>query len=187
VPVATQLKVGNVILHNGKPYRVTHVLHVTPGNWRGMVQTRLVDLATGNSTEVRFRSEDKVDLADMETHVLKFMYRSGDAFNFMNTENYEMVEMPAADVGEAANFIIDGTELTVSYFNGKPVSVEPPMFVELTITQTDPMVKGATVAASPKPATLETGFVIKVPQYMNVGDRIKVDTRDGTFIERVNS
>ena len=78
--VATQLKVGNVILHNGKPYRVSSVLHVTPGNWRGMVQTRLVDLVSGNGTEHRFRSEDKVDLADMETHRLKFMYRAGDAY-----------------------------------------------------------------------------------------------------------
>src|SRR5262245_21401797 len=101
VPVANQLKVGNVILHNGKPYRVAKVLHVTPGNWRGMVQTRFVDLVTGNGTEHRFRSEDKVDLADMETHVLKFLYQAGDHFHFMNTENYEMIEMSADDVGDA--------------------------------------------------------------------------------------
>jgi elongation factor P len=185
VPVATQLKVGNVILHNGKPYRVSNVVHVTPGNWRGMVQTRLVDITTGNSTEHRFRSEDKVDLADMETHKLKYMYRAGNSFHFMNVENYEMIEMPASDVGDAANYMIDGTELTVSYFGGRPVAVEPPMFVELTVSQTDPMVKGATVAASPKPAILETGLTIKVPQYIDIGDRVKVDTRDGTFIERL--
>ena len=183
--VATQLKVGNVILHNGKPYRVSSVMHVTPGNWRGMVQTKLVDIVTGNSAEQRFRSEDKVDLADMETHTLKFMYRAGDSFHFMNTENYELIDMPADDVGDAKDYMIEGTELTVSYFEGRPVAVEPPMFVELTVAQTDPTVKGATVAASPKPATLETGLTLKVPQYINVGDKVKVDTRDGTFIERV--
>jgi elongation factor P len=185
VPVATQLKVGNVILHNGKPYRVSSVLHVTPGNWRGMVQTRLVDLVSGNGTEHRFRSEDKVDLADMETHTLKYLYRAGDAFHFMNTENYEMIEMSSDEVGDARDYMIDGTELTVLYFEGKPVAVQPPMFVELVVTETDPMVKGATVAASPKPATLETGLMLRVPQYINVGDRIKVDTRDNSFIERV--
>ena len=185
MPVATQLKVGNVILHNGKPYRVSSVLHVTPGNWRGMVQTKLVDLVSGNSAEHRFRSEDKVDLADMEKHTLKMMYRAGDAWHFMNTENYEMVEMTLDEVGDAKNYMIEGIELTVLYFEGKPVAVEPPMFVELTVTETDPMVKGATVAASPKPATLETGLQLRVPQYINVGDRIKVDTRDDSFIERV--
>src|SRR5690349_21935517 len=116
MPVATQIKVGNVILHNGKPYRVSSVMHVTPGNWRGMVQTKLVDIVSGNSTEHRFRSEDKVDLADLETHVLKYMYRAGDAFHFMNTENYEMVEMSLQAIGDAVNYLVEETELTVSYF-----------------------------------------------------------------------
>ena len=187
MPVATQLKVGNVILHNAKPYRVSSVMHVTPGNWRGMVQTRLVDIVSGNSTEHRFRSEDKVDLADLETHTLKYLYRAGDAFHFMNTENYEMIEMSLAAIGDAANYLIEDTELIVSYFDGRPVAVEPPLFVELTVTMTEPMMKGATQAASPKPATLETGHTLKVPQYIDVGDRVRVDTRDGTFIERVNN
>jgi elongation factor P len=185
MPVATQLKVGNVILHNGKPYRVSSVMHVTPGNWRGMVQTKLVDIVSGNSTEHRFRSEDKVDLADLETHTLKYMYRAGDSFHFMNTENYEMVEMSLDAIGDAVNFLIEETELTVSYFGGRPVAIDPPTFVELTVTMTEPMMKGATQAASPKPATLETGHTLKVPQYIDIGDRVKVDTRDGTFIERV--
>ena len=185
MPVATQLKVGMVILHNGKPYRVSSVLHVTPGNWRGMVQTRLVDLLSGNSTEHRFRSEDRVDQAQLETHTLKYLYRAGDAFHFMNTENFEMVEMTAEAIGDAASYMVEDTELTVSYHEGKPVAVEPPTFVELTVTATEPMMKGATQAASPKPATLETGHMLRVPQYINIGDRVKVDTRDGSFIERV--
>lgn len=187
MPAATQIKVGNVILHNGKPYRVSSVMHVTPGNWRGMVQTKLVDIVSGNATEHRFRSEDKVDLADLETHTLKYMYRAGDTFHFMNVENYEMIEMSLAGIGDAVNYLIEETELTVSYFNGRPVSVEPPLFVELSVTMTEPMSKGATQSASPKPATLETGHTLRVPQYIVIGDRIKVDTRDGSFIERVSS
>ncbi len=187
MPAATQIKVGNVILHNGKPYRVLSVMHVTPGNWRGMVQTKLVDVMTGNSTEHRFRSEDKVDIADLETHTLKYMYRAGDAFHFMNTENYEMIEMSLDAIGDAVNFLIEETELTVSYFEGRPIAIELPTFVELKVTMTEPMMKGATQAASPKPATLETGHALKVPQYIDIGDRVKVDTRDGSFIERVTS
>jgi len=187
VPQATQIKVGNIILHNGKPYRVSSVMHVTPGNWRGMVQTKLVDVMSGNATEHRFRSEDKVDLADVETHKLKYMYRAGDTFHFMNVENYEMIEMSLAAIGDVVNFLVEENELTVSYFNGRPIAVEPPLFVELAVTMTEPMAKGATQSASPKPATLETGHQLRVPQYVQIGDRIKVDTRDGSFIERVSA
>jgi len=187
VPQATQIKVGNIILHNGKPYRVSSVMHVTPGNWRGMVQTKLVDVMSGNATEHRFRSEDKVDLADFETHKLKYMYRAGDMFHFMNVENYEMIEMSLAAIGDVVNFLVEENELTVSYFNGRPIAVEPPLFVELAVTMTEPMAKGATQSASPKPATLETGHKLRVPQYVQIGDRIKVDTRDGSFIERVSA
>jgi elongation factor P len=93
-------------------------MHVTPGNWRGMVQTKLVDIVSGNATEHRFRSEDKVDLADLETHVLKYMYRAGDDFHFMNTENYEMIEMSLARSATRSTILIEETELTVSYFEG---------------------------------------------------------------------
>ena len=184
---ATQLRVGMVIMHQNDLWRVMQVVHVTPGNWRGMVQTKLRNLRSGTQTEHRFRSEDKVDLADLETHVLKYMYRAGDAFHFMNTENYEMIEMSLAAIGDAVNYLVEETERTVSYFEGRPVAIEPPTFVELTVTMTEPMMKGATQAASPKPATLETGLALKVPQYIDIGDRVKVDTRDGTFIERVTS
>jgi len=129
---ATQLKVGMVIMHNGKPHRVTNVLHVTPGNWRGMVQTRLVNIESGTNTEHRFRSEDRVDQAAMEQHKLQFSYRAGDDFHFMNIETYEMMMLEK----------------------------------------------------DPKPAILETGLEIRVPQYIEIGDRVKIDTRTDTFIER---
>ena len=181
---ATQLKVGMVIMHNGKPHRVTNVLHVTPGNWRGMVQTRLVNIESGSNAEHRFRSEDKVDRANLEQHNLQFSYRAADDYHFMNTESYEMVPLSADVLGGAAGYLTEGMMIEAQYFEGKVVGVEVPMFVELAVTETTPNIKGATAAASPKPATLETGLEIKVPQYINVGDRVKIDTRTGEFIER---
>jgi len=181
---ATQLKVGMVIMHNGKPHRVTNVLHVTPGNWRGMVQTRLVNIETGSNTEHRFRSEDKVDRAAMEQHNLQFSYRAGDEYHFMNTESYEMMSLSADVLGEAVGYLTEGMVIEALYFQGRVVGVEVPMFVELAVTETTPNIKGATAASSPKPAKLETGIEIKVPQYITVGDRVKIDTRTGEFIER---
>jgi elongation factor P len=185
VIAATQIKVGMVILHNGNPCRVTNVLHVTPGNWRGMVHAKMVNLVTGSQVEHRFRSEDKVERAELEHHPLQYLYRSGGDFTFMNKENYEMVNVPADHLDDAVNYLVDGMTVEMSYYNGKPVGVDLPMFVELEIIETDPVMKGATVTSSPKVAKLNTGLVTKVPQHMSIGDRVKIDTRDGSFVERV--
>ena len=182
---ATQIKVGMVILHDGKPCRVTNVLHVTPGNWRGMVHAKMVNLMTGSQVEHRFRSEDKVERADLDHHPLQYLYRSGEDFTFMNTENYEMTNVASGNLGDAVNYITEGMTVEMSYFNGKPVAVDLPMFVELEIVETDPVMKGATISSSPKPARLSTGLMTRVPQHMSVGDRVKIDTRDGSFVERV--
>jgi len=182
---ATQLRAGNVILHNGKPHRVTRVLHVTPGNWRGMVQTRLVNIETGANTEHRFRSEDKVERATLEQHNLQFSYRAGDEFHFLNTESFEMISLSADVLGDAVGYLTQDMVIEAQYFDGRVVGVEVPTFVELSVTDTTPNIKGSTAAASPKPATLETGLEIRVPQYISPGDRVKVDTRTGEFIERV--
>ena len=182
--VATQLKVGMVIMHNGKPHRVTNVLHVTPGNWRGMVQTRMVNIETGSNAEQRFRSEDKLERANMEEHTLQFSYRAGDEYNFLNTESYEMIPLSAEVLGEAVKYLTEGMTMTAMYFSGKVVGVEVPMFVELAVTETTPNIKGAAVQNTNKPATLETGYEIKVPPYIEVGNRVKIDTRTGEFVER---
>ena len=182
--VATQLKVGMVIMHNGKPHRVTNVQHVTPGNWRGMVQTRMVNIETGSNAEQRFRSEDKLDRANLEEHTLQFSYRAGDDFNFMNTESYEMVALSADVLGSAVNYLVEGMTIAAMYFEGRVVGVEVPMFVELTVKETTPNIKGAAVQNTSKPAVLETGFEIKVPPYIEIGNRVKIDTRTGEFVER---
>lgn len=182
---ATQLKVGMVIMHNGKPHRVTNVLHVTPGNWRGMVQTRLVNIQTGSNAEHRFRSEDKVDKANMEHHTLQFSYRAGDEFHFMNTENYEMASLTSEVLGENVGYLTEGTVIEALYYEGRVVGIEPPMFIELTVKDTTPHIKGAAVQNTSKPAVLETGLEIKVPPYIEVGNRVRIDTRTGEFVERV--
>src|SRR6267378_1064948 len=186
VIAATQIKVGNVIMHNGKPHRVTKVVHVTPGNWRGMVQTRLVNIETGSNAEHRFRSEDKVEKAALEQHSLQFSYRAADDFHFMNTENYEMVSLHADVLGDAAGYLIEGMVIEAQYFEGRVVGVEIPMFVELTVTDTTPNIKGAAVQNTAKPAVLETGIEIKVPAHIEPGNRVKIDTRTGEFVERVS-
>jgi len=185
VIAATQLKVGMVIMHNGKPHRVTNVLHVTPGNWRGMVQTRLVNIESGSNTEHRFRSEDKVDRANLEEHNLQYSYRAGDEYHFMNTESYEMMSLHGDVLGDAVHYLTDGMVIEALYYEGRVVGVEVPMFVELSVTETTPNIKGAAVQNTSKPAVLETGYEIKVPPYIEIGNRVKIDTRTGEFVERV--
>jgi len=185
VIVATQLKVGNVIMHNGKPHRVTNVVHVTPGNWRGMVQTRLVNIETGSNAEHRFRSEDKVDRAPLEQHNLQFSYRAGDEYHFMNTESYEMVALTKEVLGENVGYLTEGMVIDAQYFEGRVVGIEVPMFIELAVAETTPNIKGAAVQNTSKPAVMETGLEIKVPPYIEIGNRVKIDTRTGEFVERV--
>jgi elongation factor P len=182
---ATQMKVGNLILHNGKPYRVSAVVHRTPGNLRGFVQATLVSIENGSKNEHRFSSEDKVERATLDEHKLQFSYRSGEEFNFMNTENYEMVALGKDVLGDAVGYMLEGMMLTAMYFEGKVVGIDVPMFVELTVKETTPNIKGAAVQNTSKPAILETGLEIKVPPYVEEGNRVKVDTRTGEFVERL--
>lgn len=182
---ATQLKLGNVIMHNGKPHRVTNVIHRTPGNLRGFVQATLVNIENGSKNEHRYSSEDKVERAALEEHTLQYSYRAGDEFNFMNNESYEMIPLSKEVLGDAVGYLTEGMILAAMYFEGRVVGIEVPMFVELTVKETNPTIKGAAVQNTDKPATLETGLEIKVPPYIKEGDRVKVDTRTGGFVERV--
>lgn len=182
---ATQLRVGNLIMYNGKPYRVASMVHRTPGNLRGFVQARLVNIENGSNTEVRFSSEEKVEKASLDQHTLQFSYKAGDDFHFMNTQSYEMVELTREVLGDNAGYLIDGMTITADYFEGRVVGIEPPMFVELTVSETTPNIKGAAVQNTNKPAILETGLEIKVPPYIEPGDKVKVDTRTGEFVARL--
>lgn len=182
---ATQMKVGNLIMHNGKPHRVTAVVHRTPGNLRGFVQATLVNIESGSKNEHRFSSEDKVERAVLEEHSLQFSYRAGDEFHFMNTENYEMIALTKEVLGDAVGYLVDGMTITALYFEGRVVGIDVPMFVELTVKETTPNIKGAAVQNTAKPALMETGLEIKVPPYIESGNRVRIDTRTGEFVERV--
>lgn len=182
---ATQLRVGYLIMYNGKPHRVTQVVHRTPGNLRGFVQATLVNIENGSKNETRFSSEEKVARATLDEHNLQFSYRAGDEFHFMNTETYEMVALDKDVLGESVGYLTEGMILQAQYFNGRVVGIDVPMFVELTVKQTTPNIKGAAVQNTSKPAILETGLEIKVPPYIEEGDRVKIDTRTGDFVERV--
>ena len=182
---ATQMRVGYLVMHNGKPHRVTAMVHRTPGNLRGFVQATLVNIENGSKTDHRFSSEEKVERAHLDEHSLQYSYRAGDEFQFMNTETYEMTPLSADVLGEAAGYLTEGMVITAQYFDGRVVGVDVPMFVELNVTDTTPNIKGAAVQNTAKPAILETGLEIKVPSYIEVGHRVKIDTRTGEFVERV--
>jgi elongation factor P len=181
---ATQLKVGTVIKYQADLCRVTQVTHITPGNWRGMVQTKMRNLRTGLSTENRFRSEDKVEKVTLEQHEMEFLYQDGDLFHFMNTENYEQVELSRDDLGEAVGYLIPNLRLQVEFYEGKPMGVELPKTVDLKVTDVVPAMKTATVTNVLKPATTETGLVVQVPNFIETGAVIRVDTESGAYLSR---
>lgn len=184
---ATQLRVGMTILYNGEPYRVLTVQHITPGNWRGMVQTKLRSLKTGSSVENRFRSEDKLEKAALEQHEMEYLYNDGTDYHFMNSETYEQVVISGDVLGDNVYYLVPNIKFMIEYYSGLPVGVEPPKVVELKIIETAPNIKGATASASPKPATLETGLVVNVPSFIGVGEVIRVDTSEGKYLERAKS
>ncbi len=182
---ATQLRVGNLVIYNGKPHRVASMQHRTPGNLRGFVQAKLVNIENNSNHDVRFSTDDKLEKAQLDQHRLQFSYKAGDDFHFMNQETYEMVELTRDVLGDSAGYLTDGLVINADYWEGRVVGIEPPMFVELQVTETTPNIKGAAVQNTNKPAMLESGLEIKVPPYIEEGDRVKVDTRTGEFVERL--
>jgi elongation factor P len=181
---ATQLRVGMVILHNGELYRVMNVVHVTPGNWRGMVQTKIRSLRSGNATEHRFRSEDKVDRVTLEQHQMEYLYSDGEQYHFMNTETFEQIALSSDDLGGKEKFLLPNSRVDVEFYETTPLGVSLPKTVDLTVTETAPGLKSATVTAALKPATVETGLVVAVPNFIEAGQVIRVDTETGEYVSR---
>lgn len=181
---ATQLRVGMTILYNNEPHRVTTVQHITPGNWRGMVQTKLKNLKTGSTSEYRFRSEDKVERAHLEQKEMEYLYANGTDYHFMDSSTYEQTSLSAEVLGDYVYYLVPNIRFMVEYYNDIPVGVSPPKIVELKVTDTTPNLKSATVTAMQKPATLETGLVVNVPSFIETGEVIRIDTEEGKYIER---
>ena len=181
---ATQIRRGMVIIFEGALCKVLDFRHHTPGNLRAMVQTKLRNLRTGASFEHRFRSADTVERASLEQHEMEYLYSDGSQHHFMNTENYEQIALSEEDLGEMAQWLMPGLQIQAEFYEGAPIGITLPPSLELTVTRTEPSLKGATVSNVNKPATLENGVTIQVPPFINEGDRIRVDPAEGRYIER---
>ena len=181
---ATQIRRGMVIVFEGEPCRVVEFRHHTPGNLRAMIQTKLRSLRTGSSFEHRFRSADTIDRAALEQHEMEYLYSDGSHHHFMNTENYEQVALERRRTWRFGSWLAPGLKIQAEFYEGAPIGIDMPPSIELTVTQTEPSMKGATVSNVNKPATLENGVTIQVPPFVNEGDRIRVDPNEGRYIER---
>ena len=181
---ANQLRKGMVIDFEGAPCKVLDAQHQTPGNLRARMQTKLRNLRTGPSFEHRFRSVDTVERAVLEQHEMEFLYSDGSHYHFMNTENYEQTALSDEDLGGMAQWLTPGMKIQAEFYEGAPIGIDLPPSMILTVTSTEPTVKGATVSNVNKPAVLENGVTISVPPFINEGDRIRVDPSEGRYIER---
>jgi elongation factor P len=181
---ATQLRPGMVIKFNNELYSIFKMEHRTPGNLRGFVQVKMRKLSSGTMIEHRFSSEDRVERASLDEHEMEYLYDDGDFFYFMNTESFEQMHLTKDLLGDSTNFLIPNLKVNVEFYEGKPMSVELPPTVDLTVVETEPGLKGATVSNVTKPAKLETGLVVQVPPFINEGEKIRVSTSEMAYLER---
>lgn len=176
---------GLSIIKDNDIYTIVEFQHVKPGKGGAFVRTRLRNLRTGNTLEHTFRAGEKMEQAILERSKMNFLYNQGEEYVFMDMETFDQVTIPAAALGDSVKFLKDNTEVEVCQHNGKILGVELPFFMEFEVVETDPGLRGDTASGGSKPATLETGAVINVPLFINIGDKLKVDTRTGTYLERV--
>jgi elongation factor P len=170
---------------DGEPYAIVEFQHVKPGKGGAFVRTKMKSLKSGNVIDRTFRAGEKVDVPELEEKTMQYLYAADKDRVLMDTSSYEQISMSEKQLGDSVNYLKENMEIKVLYFKGQPINIDIPMFVELKIARTDPGVRGDTASGGSKPATLETGAVVKVPFYLNEGDVIKVDTRSGIFFERV--
>ena len=180
-----QFKNGLKILLDGDPYSITENQEVKPGKGQAFNRVKMRNLKTGRIIEKTFKSGEKVDAADVMERELQYLYTDGEFFYFMDTETFEQYEAPTTAVGDDAKWLKEEAICMVTLWNNAPLLVEPPNFVELVITETDPGLRGDTSGGGSKPATLETGAVVSVPLFVPEGELIKVDTRSGEYVGRV--
>jgi elongation factor P len=177
-------KRGLKIEIDGKPFEIIEFQHVKPGKGGAFVRTKLKNMINGRVLDQTFRSGEKVGKPDLQEKEMQYLYKDGDNYCLMDNETYDQIFLPEDQMGDSRQFLVENLTVSMLFFNGNPVGVELPMFVELTVTDTDPGVKGDTASKVTKPATLETEAVVPVPIFINVGDKIKVDTRTGSYVER---
>lgn len=176
---------GITIELDGTLYNLVYFQHVKPGKGGAFVRTRLKNLKTGAVIEKTFRAGERVELAVLDKRRMQYLYRDGNNYLFMDLETFEQLPISEGEVGETAKYLVEGLTVEVPLYEGKPVGVEPPVFVEMEVVETAPGVKGDTASGGSKPATLETGLVVNVPFFIEAGNRVKIDTRNGEYVERV--
>jgi len=181
---ATQIRKGNVIVFNGDPCRVVDFHHHTPGNLRAFMQVKMRNLRSGNMFEHRFRAADTVERAQMETHDLQYLYNDGTHYHFMNSETFEMLALDEEALGDAAQWLTENMVIQAEFHEGKPIGVELPSSLDLEVVETEPAMAGATKTAMTKPARLSNGVTVQVPSFINQGDLVRVDPREGKYLER---
>ncbi|MFM7337316.1 MAG: elongation factor P [Actinomycetota bacterium] len=179
------LKNGITLEIDNGLFTVVDFQHVKPGKGGAFVRTKLRNLRTGNILERTFNAGVRVEQAILERSDMQFLYKEGDDFVFMDVDTYEQINLAPRTLGEAADYLVEGAKAMIAQYDGEVVSVEIPVTVELNISVTEPGIQGDRVSGARKPATLETGKVIQVPLFVNIGDRVKVDTRTGDYITRV--
>jgi elongation factor P len=178
------MRPGMVVKFNNDLFSVFSVAHRTPGNLRGFVQAKMRNLRSGTMMEHRFSSEDKVERAIMDEVEMEYLYDDGDNYYFMNTENYEQTHLSKDLLGDATSYLIPQLKVKVEFYEGKPISVELPATIDMTVVETEPGMKGSSVSNVTKPAKMETGLVVQVPPFIKENEKIRVNTAEGTYLER---
>jgi elongation factor P len=179
---------GLRIQFKGEPYLIVEFQHVKPGKGGAFVRTKLKNLVNGRVLEETFRSGEKVEKPDLEEKSVQYLYFDAkDGYVFMDENSYEQVHLTAEQVGDSRYYLLENMSLALNIYQGRPIGLDFPTTVNLTVTQSDPGLKGDTATGATKPATLSTGLVIQVPLFINVGDVLKIDTRTGEYLERVKA
>jgi elongation factor P len=182
---ALELRRGNKVDLDGEVYTVVDFMHITPGKGRAVMRTKLKSVSDGRVIEKTFTSVEKVKIAELEHRTMQYLYQDGDHYVFMDTRTYEQMLLSRELLGDDALYLKENSEISVALYKGVPIGVDLAPKVDLKVVQTVPGVKGDTVSNVMKPATLETGLVVQVPLFVNEGDVVRIDTRDGKYEERV--
>jgi len=176
---------GITIELDSNVFQIVEFQHVKPGKGAAFVRTKLINIKSGGVIERTFRPTEKCPLARIDRKDMQYLYSDGDMFNFMDTETYEQIALNKDEIGDALKFVKENEMVKMCSHNGSVFAIEPPLFVELDITETEPGFKGDTATGASKPATVETGAVVSVPLFVEIGDKIKIDTRTGEYLSRV--
>lgn len=177
-------KTGLTILVDGNLFRVIEFQHVKPGKGAAFVRSKLRNLRNGNVTEKTFRAGEKVEKAQIDNRKMQYLYASGDQHAFMDMESYEQIEIPEEQLEYELKFLLENMEVFIMSYEGEILGIDLPNTVELTVSETEPGIKGDTATGGSKPATLETGLVVNVPFFVNEGDKLVINTADGSYVSR---